>query len=83
VTGWEPPRRLTIRHGGLVAGTGTWTLVPVDGGTEFTWREDIELAAPLVGDLAARCYRPVMSVLMGRAMEGLRRHIIAVGPSRP
>ena len=50
VTAWEPPRRLEIRHGGMVSGMGTWTLEPVDGGTAFTWREDIELAVPFVGD---------------------------------
>jgi len=82
VTAWEPPRRLEIRHGGLVSGMGTWTLESVDGGTAFTWREDIELAVPFVGALAVRCYRPVMRALMGRAMEGLRRHVIALGPAR-
>jgi hypothetical protein len=66
----------------MVSGVGTWSLEPVDGGTAFTWREDIELAVPFVGDLAARCYRPVMHALMGRAMEGLRRHLIALGPAR-
>ena len=35
VTVWEPPRRLVIRHGSLVAGTGIWDLVPMDGGTGF------------------------------------------------
>lgn len=81
VTGWEPPHRLTIRHGGPLTGTGTWTLDPVDGGSLFTWTERIRLAAPLVGEPAASLYRPIMRLLMGRAMEGLRRHVIAMGPS--
>jgi carbon monoxide dehydrogenase subunit G len=80
VTAWEPPRRLAIRHGSVVAGSGTWTLVPVTGGTRFTWHEDVRLRVPVVGDLAARAYRPVMSRLMARAMDGLRRHVIALGP---
>ena len=58
VTAWDPPRRLEIRHGSVVSGVGTWTLEPVDGGTAFTWREDIELAVPLVGDLAATVLPP-------------------------
>lgn len=80
VTGWDPPRRLDIRHGSLVAGNGSWQLAPIDGGTLFTWTEDIRLAVPVVGDLVARLYRPVMRVLMARAMEGLRRYVIAMGP---
>jgi hypothetical protein len=82
VTGWDAPRRLDIRHGSLVAGDGTWMLEPVEGGTRFTWREDIRLAAPGVGGLAATLYRPVMRVLMGRAMLGLRAYLIASGPAR-
>ena len=61
---------------------GTWTLEPVEGGTRFTWREDIRLAVPVVGELAATLYGPVMRVLMGRAMQGLRGHLIATGPAR-
>ena len=82
VTGWEPPRRLVIRHGSLVAGTGVWDLVPLEGGTAFRWSEDIRLRVPIVGELAARGYRPVMSSLMGRAQRSLRRHVIAIGPQR-
>ncbi|MGZ8629553.1 MAG: SRPBCC family protein [Actinomycetota bacterium] len=82
VTGWDPPRRLDIRHGSFVAGVGTWTLDPVEGGTRFTWREDIRLASPVIGEVAATLYRPVMRVLMGRAMQGLRAYLIATGPPR-
>jgi hypothetical protein len=37
---------------------------------------------PVVGGLAATLYRPVMRVLMGRAMQGLRSYLIATGPAR-
>jgi len=82
VTGWDPPRRLEIRHGSLVVGLGVWQLEPVEGGTRFTWSEDVRLRVPVVGELTARCYRPVMRVLMGRAQASLRRHVIAMGPVR-
>jgi hypothetical protein len=82
VIGWEPPRVLRVRHGSLVAGEGTWTLEPVDDGTRFTWVEDIRLAVPLVGSFAAWAYRPVLRLLMGRALAGLRRAVIAGGPRR-
>jgi hypothetical protein len=53
----------------------------VEGGTRFTWIEDVALADPL-GDLAAACYAPVLRLLMGRAQRGLRALIIASGPWR-
>jgi uncharacterized protein YndB with AHSA1/START domain len=82
VTRWEPPSHLVMRHGSLVTGTGAWHLTPVPEGTRFVWSEDIRLRVPVVGELAARCYAPVMRWLMGRAQEGLRRHVIARGPAR-
>jgi uncharacterized protein YndB with AHSA1/START domain len=82
VTGWEPPTELRIAHGGPVDGVGTWRLDPIVEGTRFTWIEDIRLAVPLVGEPAARIYAPVMGILMGRAMDGLRSHVIAAGPRR-
>ncbi len=82
VTVWDPPRRLQIRHGSVVAGTGVWELDDVDGGTCFRWSEDIALHVPLVGELAARAYRPVMRMLMSRAQRSLRAYVISIGPVR-
>jgi carbon monoxide dehydrogenase subunit G len=81
VVAWEPPRRLVLRHGGLVEGEGTWLLEPRPGGTRFTWIEDVRLRIPLVGGVAARLYAPVLQRLMGRAAAGLRRTVIHAGPS--
>jgi len=80
VIDWDPPHVLEIRHGGPVAGTGRWTLEPVEGGTLFGWVEEVRLEVPVVGELAAVAYAPIMRLLMGRAMEGLRRYLIAAGP---
>jgi carbon monoxide dehydrogenase subunit G len=82
VTAWDRPRRLEIRHGRLVVGTGVWELTPVDGGTRFRWSEDVRLSVPVVGEVAARLYRPVMRALMARAQLSLRQHLIAIGPGR-
>jgi carbon monoxide dehydrogenase subunit G len=73
VVGWDPPRGLAIRHGGPVAGTGTWTIEPDPAGSRFTWTEDVVLDVPLVGALAARCYAPILRWMMGRSMRGLGR----------
>jgi hypothetical protein len=82
VVAWDPPRSLAIAHGGAVRGRGVWTLTPTEVGTRFTWREDVELAIPVVGAIAAALYAPVMRLLMGRAQRGLRALIIASGPGR-
>ena len=82
VTVWDPPRRLQIRHGSLVSGAGVWELEEVDGGTSFRWSEDIVLHVPLVGEMAARAYRPVMRMLMSRAQRSLRAYVIDIGPVR-
>jgi hypothetical protein len=82
VIGWDPPRVLRIRHGGPIGGSGTWALVAEGVGTRFTWTEDLRLAVPLVGAMAAWCYRPFLRWLMGRSTEGLRRRIVAAGPRR-
>ena len=82
VTGWDPPRRLVLRHGGVVAGEGTWTLTPEAGGTRFDWIEDVRLRVPAIGELAARLYAPVLRWLMRRAARGLRGAVIASGPRR-
>ncbi len=57
-------------------------LEPVEGGTRFTWSEDVELRVPVVGAFAAAVYAPVMRVLIGRAQRQLRLLIIASGPAR-
>lgn len=77
VTGWEPPRRLVIRHGGPVDGEGVWLLEASGEGTRFSWTERIRLRVPLAGELAAWCYRPVLRILMGRAQRGLRDLVAA------
>jgi uncharacterized protein YndB with AHSA1/START domain len=75
VVRWQPPRELAIRHGGPVAGTGTWDLEPVGDGTRFTWTEEVVLRIPFVGGLAAWCYAPILSWLIARSMRGLARHV--------
>jgi hypothetical protein len=82
VVGWDPPRRLVLRHGSIVVGEGTWLLDPEPGGTRFVWVEDVRLGVPLVGELAARLYAPVLRWLMGRACDGLRGAVIRSGPPK-
>jgi uncharacterized protein YndB with AHSA1/START domain len=72
VTLWEPPRRLVIAHRSFVRGVGVWRLQPVEGGTWFSWTEELALPIPILGELALRVYRPFMRRLMGGALANLQ-----------
>jgi hypothetical protein len=43
ITSWEPRREMGVRHVGVVTGTGTFTLSPIDAGkgTRFVWSEEL------------------------------------------
>ncbi|HKE51892.1 MAG TPA: SRPBCC family protein [Actinomycetes bacterium] len=50
VTGWNPPRRLSLEHVGWVSGSGDLLLIPVGAReTRVVWRE--ALCAPRLGPL--------------------------------
>jgi hypothetical protein len=67
-----------IAHRGFVRGVGTWRLRPVEGGTWFSWVEDLRLPVPVLGELALRVYAPFMRRLMREALAALRRRTAAV-----
>jgi hypothetical protein len=75
VTIWDPPSRLVMAHRSFVRGVGTWTFEPVDGGTRFTWTEELGLPVPVLGELALRVYRPFMRHLMRGALEDLQAFV--------
>ena len=72
ITIWEPPRRLVMAYRGFVRGVGTWRLQPVEGGTWFSWTEELNIPVPMLGQLALRLYRPLMAHLMRGALADLR-----------
>lgn len=43
ITDWRPNEAMGVRHVGIVTGTGTFTLTPIDLGrrTRFTWSEEL------------------------------------------
>jgi carbon monoxide dehydrogenase subunit G len=75
VVWWEPPRRLVVRHLGLVRGTGEWRLDRTGDRTRFSWTEDLTLDVPLVGDLALHVYGPGLRWVHRRAIANLRRKV--------
>jgi len=74
VTLWDPPRLLVMAHRSFVHGVGTWAFEPVEGGTRFSWTEDLSLPVPLLGELALLVYRPFMRHLMRGALANLQAH---------
>ena len=73
VIGWDPPRRMVMAHRSFVRGTGIWSLLPEDGGTRFTWTEELSLPIPLLGELALLVYRPFLRRLMRGSLANLQR----------
>ena len=73
VTAWDPPRRMVMAHRSFVGGTGIWSLEDLDGGTRFTWTEELSLPIPLLGELALIVYRPFLRGLMRGSLANLQR----------
>lgn len=76
VSGWDPPRRLEIRHLGWVKGRGVLELTPSGGGTRVDWREELVPPWGLVGFVGMLPFVPVMRRIFRRdlrVLEGLVR----------
>jgi carbon monoxide dehydrogenase subunit G len=73
VTAWDPPRRLAVEHAGMVNGVGEWLLEPVEGGTRFTWREEVTMPLPILGELALLIYSPIQRWMLRRSIRNLAR----------
>jgi hypothetical protein len=73
VTAWDPPRRMVMAHRSFVGGTGIWSLEDLDGGTRFTWIEELSLPIPFLGELALIVYRPFLRRLMRGSLANLQR----------
>lgn len=72
VTAWDPPRRLAIRHVGVVVGTGEWSLAPTPQGTVFTWVEAFRMSPPILGDLGLWLYSPWQRMMLRRSIRNLK-----------
>jgi carbon monoxide dehydrogenase subunit G len=73
VMAWDPPRGMVMAHRSFVRGTGIWALEPEDGGTRFTWTEELSLPIPLLGEVALLVYRPFLRRLMRGSLSNLQR----------
>ena len=76
VVEWEPGRRVVIRHGGMVSGTGEFRLDPVgETATRFCWSENLRFPPWLAGRLGVAGARPVLRAIWTRSMGDLKRRL--------
>jgi carbon monoxide dehydrogenase subunit G len=70
VVGWEPARRLAIRHRGWVTGTGEMFLTPLgDDRTHVFWREELEPPLGVLGAVGLAAFKPLMRRLFQRDLR--------------
>lgn len=76
ITHWDPPRECTVKHlGTVVAGTGTFSIVPTGVGSTFTWAEDVVPPLGTVGRMGWPVVRPAFELLMRISLRRLVREV--------
>jgi len=78
VTGWDPLRRIAVRHEGLFTGEGEFRLDAVAGGVLFTWSEQLTFPSSLGGRVGAWMAKPVLQWLWRRNLNRLRQRLTLV-----
>ena len=76
ITDWRPNEAMGVRHVGLVTGSGTFTLTPIDLGrrTRFTWSEELVFPWFLGGPIGAFIGgKVVMQAIWRRNLRELER----------
>jgi len=72
VIGWEPDKRLVIRHDGWVSGEGEMLLTALDSErTHLFWREELYPPLGLLGALGLTMFRPLMRRVFERDLRVL------------
>jgi hypothetical protein len=76
ITRWRPRRTMGVRHVGLVAGSGAFTLRRTrDGRTRFTWKERLRFPWWMGGPFGAVFGGEVLRLVWKRNLRNLRRQI--------
>ena len=83
VTEWKPRRAMTIRHVGLITGTGRFRLTKRRGrgrgGTRFVWSERLQFPWWLGGPIGALVASPVLRRVWRRDLRNLKRIVDGLG----
>ncbi len=78
ITEWEPEASMGVRHTGIVTGSGTFTLTPIDHArrTRFAWTETLNFPWFLGGRLGELIGgNIVMKAIWRRNLKGLK-HLV-------
>ena len=76
VVEWEPEKLMAVKHSGLVAGVGRFTLSPISAGTRFSWDESIDLPWHFAGRTGERVAKPILTAIWRRNLRSLRTRIL-------
>ena len=72
VTGWEPPRKISVRHRGLFTGRWEFEISAVGGATRFTWTEEIDFPWRAGGPIGEIVARPILTRIWRRNLQRLK-----------
>lgn len=78
VTEWVPGQRMTVTHQGVVGGTGTFELEPIDLGrrTRLVWHEDLAFPWYFAGPVGAFVAgRPILRSIWNRNLKVFRTRV--------
>jgi hypothetical protein len=61
ITQWDPPTTMGVEHRGIVTGSGTFTLSPIDNDhVALVWREELRFPWWGLGGVGARVAKPIL-----------------------
>ena len=73
---WVDGESMTVRHEGLVAGTGTFRLESAgDDRTKVTWREELDFPIHFGGSLGAAVARPIFRRIWSANLDRLKARV--------
>lgn len=83
-TAWNEPSDLSVRHSGVISGTGTFMLDEMGPSlTTVTWQESIGLTLRLGGRLGELIARPIITRIWERNLKDLEIRIAALHGTSP
>jgi hypothetical protein len=77
VTGWNPPHRMDVTHGGIVSGTGSFECEATSGGTTLVWTEELHFPIYMAGPLGEAVAKPIFKHMWANNLKRLKQRIEA------